>query len=90
MWLDCVCAFLTNPSPTVQQVMEAVHTNQVCTNVQCFESEADAFGVLAPRQGDEVTDALVGLLFAACMTMSCVSWMRLHRVRKAVALAHPS
>uniref|UniRef100_A0A6U7JNY4 Small integral membrane protein 14 n=1 Tax=Haptolina brevifila TaxID=156173 RepID=A0A6U7JNY4_9EUKA len=44
--LNCVCQ--NGPQrPGVQEVLDTLQRNTVCTGTQCFETEADAFGLTA-------------------------------------------
>ena len=45
----CEC-FAAMDVPSVAELLSAVQTNQaVCTQTQCFDSDADAFGLVAPE-----------------------------------------
>ena len=46
--LNCVCEFLrSSVHPSIEDVLTRVgDASSVCTSTQCFESEADAFGLL--------------------------------------------
>lgn len=50
MWPPAfLCECFAGDLPSVAEVLGAVQTQQaVCTQTQCFESEADAFGLVAP------------------------------------------
>ena len=44
--LNCVCQ--NGPQrPGIQEVLDTLQRNTVCTGTQCFETEADAFGLTA-------------------------------------------
>ena len=47
MWEDlmnCICQ--NGPQrPGIQEVLDSLQRNTVCTGTQCFEGEADAFGL---------------------------------------------
>jgi len=44
--LSCVCQ--NGPQrPGIQEILDSLQRNTVCTGAQCFETEADAFGLTA-------------------------------------------
>ena len=42
--LNCVCQN-GPPRPGVQEILDSLQRNTVCTGTQCFETDADAFGL---------------------------------------------
>ena len=44
--LNCVCQNAPQ-RPEVQELLDALQRNTVCTGTQCFETEADAYGLTA-------------------------------------------
>lgn len=39
-------------SPTFQDILRTIRGNNVCTNVQCFETNEDAFRMMQPPSED--------------------------------------
>lgn len=48
MILADLCACIMAHAPSVEDVLERARESTVCTAVQCFPSQQDAFGVHAP------------------------------------------
>lgn len=51
--MNCVCQNGANQRPGVQEVIDTLQRSTVCTGTQCFETQADAFGLTAPPQGPQ-------------------------------------
>ena len=61
--LNCVCQ--TSQHPSVQNVLDAIRRTTVCTDAGCFETEADAFGIVAPQRDTQNTmNFMVFVVFA--------------------------
>ena len=58
---DCICNSIG--SPTVSDIMDMIQRNTVCTGTQCFETQQDAFGIVALDQGLCDTSYIFTLLF---------------------------
>ena len=49
--MNCVCQ--NGPQrPGIQEVLDTIQGQTVCVGTQCFETEADAFGLQAPPQAN--------------------------------------
>ena len=48
--MNCVCQNGAQ-RPGVQEVIDTLQRSTVCTGTQCFETQADAFGLTAAPQG---------------------------------------
>ncbi|KAL1521206.1 hypothetical protein AB1Y20_022757 [Prymnesium parvum] len=70
MWEDlmnCICQ--TGPQrPGLQEMLDSLQRHTVCTGTQCFEGEADAFGITA-APGTITTTGNNNAMFFAMMTM---------------------
>jgi len=45
--MNCICQNAPQ-RPGMQEVLDSLERHTVCTGTQCFENEADAFGVTGP------------------------------------------
>lgn len=50
--MNCVCQNGAQ-RPGVQEVIDTLQRSTVCTGTQCFETQADAFGLTAVPQGQQ-------------------------------------
>jgi hypothetical protein len=62
--LNCVCQ--NGPQrPGVQEVLDTLQRSTVCTGTQCFETEADAYGLTAaPNASNEPTGFMMMMMCA--------------------------
>ena len=65
--MNCVCQ--NGPQrPGVQEVIDTLQRGSVCTGTQCFETQADAFGLQAPPQQDDSSTMFMMLMAYARAT----------------------
>ena len=63
--LNCVCQ--NGPQrPGVQEVLDTLQRSTVCTGTQCFETEADAYGLTVAPSGNQGSPTMF------MMMMMCV------------------
>tara|TARA_B100000524_G_scaffold246589_1_gene132414 strand:- start:2850 stop:3212 length:363 start_codon:yes stop_codon:yes gene_type:complete len=60
--MNCICQNAPQ-RPGIQEVLDSLERHTVCTETQCFEGDADAFGVGAP--GNAATPP--NTMFFMCM-----------------------
>ena len=71
--MNCVCQ--NGPQrPGLQEVLDTLQRSTVCTGTQCFETEAEAFGLQAPPSNaqDSSTAFVMLMMYAppACAALS--------------------
>lgn len=62
--MNCVCQNNGPQRPGVQEVLDTLQRSTVCTGTQCFETEADAFGLVTAPQGAQGTPASFYMMMA--------------------------
>lgn len=73
IWEDlanCVCQNAPQ-RPGVQQLLDSLQSNTVCTGSQCFESDADAFGLTQAPSSNQVTPQTMFFMLMRCATKTC-------------------
>ena len=66
--MNCVCQ--NGPQrPGIQEVLDTLQRSTVCTGTQCFETEADAFGLTLPAnaQADNSSMFMITMMYAAAI-----------------------
>ena len=62
--MNCVCQ--NGPQrPGVQEVIDTLQRSTVCTGTQCFETEADAFGLQTPAAANDDSMFFMMMMYAA-------------------------
>ena len=69
--MNCICQNAPQ-RPGIQEVLDSLERHTVCTETQCFEGDADAFGVGAP--GNAATPPNT-MFFMCMMFMMMVAMM---------------
>merc|ERR1712039_197607 len=66
--MNCICQNAPQ-RPGMQEVLDSLERHTVCTGTQCFEDEADAFGVTAAPNGapSQQTMFMMFMMFMALM-----------------------
>ena len=66
--LNCVCQ--NGPQrPGVQEVIDTLQRANVCTGTQCFETEADAYGLTAAPSTTQAPDTMFFMLMMCAWTL---------------------
>jgi hypothetical protein len=65
--MNCVCQNGAQ-RPGVQEVIDTLQRSTVCTGTQCFETQADAFGLTAAPQGPQADSTAFWMMmtYALC------------------------
>ena len=75
--LNCVCQNgAGSQRPGIQEVLDTLQRSTVCTGTQCFETEADAFGLQAPPNGEQGTPSAFFITMAMMMLAAMYLKMR--------------
>lgn len=78
MFFDCICQMMGMDRPSVQEILERIQENTVCTGVQCFETEQDAFGIV-PHHAPSPAHATDPMFYAAlAWFMALAIWAFFH------------
>jgi len=81
--MNCVCQ--NGPQrPGVQEILDIIQRSTVCTGTQCFETEADAFGLTVTPNGNQGTPATFWMMISLMMFVAMM--MKLMKKQSTPAL----
>jgi len=67
--MNCVCQ--NGPQrPGVQEILDTIQRSTVCTGTQCFETEADAFGLTAAPNAGQGTPTAFWMMITFMMLVA--------------------
>jgi len=67
--MNCVCQ--NGPQrPGVQEILDTIQRSTVCTGTQCFETEADAFGLTAAPNTGQATPTAFWMMITFMMLVA--------------------
>jgi len=67
--MNCVCQ--NGPQrPGVQEILDTIQRSTVCTGTQCFETEADAFGLTAAPNTGQATPTAFWMIITFMMLVA--------------------
>jgi len=74
--MNCVCQNAAQ-RPGVDEVLDSLERHTVCTGAQCFETEADAFGLtVAPNANAPSNQGMFFMFMMFMMTMAFILRMQ--------------
>lgn len=67
MLQECLCAYIASHMPSLNDIIAAIRSNEVCTASQCFENHERAGFGSPPVAGGDDSDWMFAAVVASCV-----------------------